>query len=133
MRLRPSAWRGVLYVLVSAGLIRLEAPATDAGAAVKGPSGLRVAIARARELAEDGTYHAILGVTASATARQLAVARAQALEALEGDLEWFGLEALAPARVIAVEAIEEAYEVLSHPRWRSLYESAPRPRPRPGA
>ena len=113
---------GVLFVLVSAGLVEVEGAATDAGPEPVRPEVLRAAIERARALAEEGTYHAILGVSPGTAPRRLAVAREQLRESLAGNLEWLGLGGLEPARTLALAAIDEAFEVLSHPRWGELYE-----------
>jgi RNA polymerase sigma-70 factor (ECF subfamily) len=39
--------------------------------------------------------------------------------------ERLGLTGLEASRSLAIEAIEEAYEVLTHPRWRTLYAPDP--------
>ncbi len=115
---------GALFAVACADLVKLEAPEE---ARDEEPSGeaLEEAIERARTVALEGSYHAILGVAPSASARELEAARTECLAAVRGDLERLGLGGLEPSRSLAIEAIEEAYEVLTHPRWRELYAPGP--------
>ncbi|MBO6935646.1 MAG: hypothetical protein JJ863_11750 [Deltaproteobacteria bacterium] len=115
---------GALFAVASADLVRLEAPPKAEVEAAPNADALAEAIERAHAIATEGSYQAILGVSPRASARELESARRECLAAMQGDLERVGLERLAPARALAVDAIEEAYEVLTHPRWRQLY--APR-------
>lgn len=115
---------GALFAVASADLVKLEASA-DAADQRPSSEALAEAIERAQAMALEGSYHAILGVRPSAGARELEAARRECLAAMRGDLERFGLEGLQPSRALAIEAIEEAYEVLMHPRWRKLYSPAP--------
>ncbi len=112
---------GALFAVVSADLVRLEAPPKAEADTAPSSAALEEAIERAHAVATEGSYQAILGVSARASARELESARQECLAAMQGDLEQVGLERLAPARALAIDAIEEAYEVLTHPRWRQLY------------
>ena len=116
---------GALFAVASADLVRLEAPAKAEGDSEPSGEALAEAIERAHAVATEGSYQTILGVSTEASVRELETARRECLAAMQGDLERVGLERLVPARALAIDAIEEAYEVLSHPRWRTLYSPTP--------
>lgn len=109
---------GALFSLASAEALRFE-PGQKAAA---NADSLRSRIERAHALALEGDYFDILGIARNATSRQVKEAHQLLIKALTHlDLESLGLEDLVGPRDEAVEAIEDAFEVLRHERLRKLY------------
>lgn len=117
---------GALYALVAAGALRLVATESDAeGKGTDSTAAARSIIDAAAALAEDAHYFAILGVPETAEARELRAAwegRRRELSALR--LGPLGLEDLEPRLRRALEAVDEAWEVLQNPRLREAYRHA---------
>ncbi len=120
----PDGIAAAIFVLVCAGAARLG-PAM--GARELDPiDAARAAVLAAAELAEDGDYFAILGVRSDAHPRELREAHAtrrQSLMALRFPTT-STLDALEAARREALEAVDEAFEVLADERRRAAYRSA---------
>ncbi|MFK7999812.1 MAG: hypothetical protein AB8H86_09455 [Polyangiales bacterium] len=109
---------GALFSLASAEALRFEAGQK----ATANADSLRSRIERAHALALEGDYFDILGISRNATSRQVKEAHQLLIKALTHlDLESLGLEDLEGPRDEAVEAIEDAFEVLRHERLRKLY------------
>ncbi|AKF04520.1 hypothetical protein [Sandaracinus amylolyticus] len=116
---------GVVCALVAAGALVAQ-PALELDVARDEHRRLaRRLIEEAARTAEDADYFTILGVAHDATARDLDRAhtarRDQLLALALEDLDLSSLEAL---RRGALESLEEAYRVLSDPRWREAYARA---------
>jgi hypothetical protein len=116
---------GLVYALSSVDALRVV-PGPPRGE-LQGMSleAVRQSVESAVELAEEGGYFDILGIGPDASAREVRVA----YEARRGELEGLplvemGLHALESKRASALEAIEEAYELLRVPRWRQAYARA---------
>lgn len=109
---------GALFSLASAEALRFE-PGEKASA---NADSLSARIERAHGLALEGDYFDILGISRNATSRQVKEAHQLLIKALTHlDLGSLGLEDLEGPRDEAVEAIEDAFEVLRHERLRKLY------------
>lgn len=109
---------GALFSLASAEALRFEAGEKAAANA----DSLRTRIGRAHALALEGDYFDILGISRNASSRQVKEAHQLLIKALTHlDLGALGLEDLEGPRDEAVEAIEDAFEVLRHERLRKLY------------
>jgi hypothetical protein len=126
---------GLVCALVAADALRAApapAPEIPIGERARGARRLIEDAARA---GEDGDYFAILGVAPDAGDRDVERAyetRRDQLASIAIDelgLEPLSLQALDEARRRAIEALDEAFRVLSEPRWRMAYASALAPPP----
>ncbi len=109
---------GLLFALGSAEALRFEAGESES----RNHATLRERIERAHAHALEGDYFRILDVRRSATTREIKEAYQLQLRALAPlDLAAVGLEVMEGARHEALEAVEDAYEVLSDERRRHAY------------
>jgi hypothetical protein len=116
---------GVVYAMVAASALRLVASEGDAIVEMDPVGAVRSAIDAAAALAEDGSYYAILGVSRDAAPREIRAAwEARRSELAEVRLAPLGLDELEPRWRLALEAVDEAWEVLSQPRLREAYRYA---------
>ena len=113
---------GAVYALIAAGALRL-APSEGALGRTSDPAAAaRAAIEAAARLAEDGTYFAVLGVSPDAAPRDLRAAwETRRRELSELRLGPLGLEELEPRVRLALDAVDEAFEVLEDPELCESY------------
>jgi hypothetical protein len=115
---------GALFALVCAGLVDIGPEPTRA-APEESATAVRAAIEAARALAEEGSYFAILGVDPDASGREIREAyvnRRRWLATLP--LEALGLGHFDPLCREALEAIDEAWEILRDSGLREGYAGA---------
>ena len=113
---------GAVYAMVAAGALRLAPSDAAAHRASDPAAAARSAIEAAARLAEDGTYFAILGVSADAAPRELLAAwETRRRELSELRLGPLGLEDLEPHVRLALDAVDEAREVLEDPELCAAY------------
>jgi hypothetical protein len=113
---------GAVYAMVAAGALRLAPSEGSARHASDPAAAARSAIEAAASLAEDGTYFAILGVSADAAPRDfLAAWESRRRELSELRLGPLGLEDLEPRVRLALDAVDEAWEVLEDPDLCAAY------------
>jgi len=116
---------GAVYALVAAGIARVAAAGSETGDEPDPAGSVRAAVEAAASLARDGHYFAILGVAPTAGAREIRQAYARRRRELRGlRLAPHGLDGLAPDLSLAVDALDEAWEVLRDTPLRDAYRAA---------
>ncbi|MGF1468027.1 MAG: hypothetical protein ACFCGT_18045 [Sandaracinaceae bacterium] len=115
---------GILYALLAADVLALV-PLTDD--MPRGRPRLRERLLSLAARAADADYFTVLGLEVDATPAELAAAHQRVRAELEGlPLDALGLGDLRPLRLEALQAVDEAFELLRVPRWRRAYARARR-------
>lgn len=117
---------GAVYALASADALRFERAEADG---VDDSQALRESLERASELAREGDYFRILGVSREASGREIEEAFDRQMRRLHAlDLEGLALGDLEGLRQEVFQAAQDAFDVLRDERLRTAYARAIAPR-----